>query len=160
MFSLSLLFLTLPLYFSHIFLHFGVTIGDGTSFERQKMLYFGILLIIATGEMLLMRSDIVWRSLKKYGLVLIGLLAWPLVPTLLYGTPIDTYWIRGSYEKFHGYFLYSGIIWLAWLLTLTTFQEKKRLLTLNLIVATVISMIAMLEYNALPLFLEPRVDAW
>ena len=66
MFSLSFLFLTLPLYFSHIFMHFGVVMGDSASFERQKMYLFVLTVLIALAEMIFMRYDAFVVQLRKY----------------------------------------------------------------------------------------------
>jgi hypothetical protein len=57
MFSLSFLFLTLPLYFSHVFMHFDVVIGDSASFERQKMYLFILTVLIVFAEMILTRYE-------------------------------------------------------------------------------------------------------
>jgi hypothetical protein len=56
MFSLSFLFITLPLYFSHVFMHFGVMMGD-VSFERQKMYLFILTVIGILFEMILTRYN-------------------------------------------------------------------------------------------------------
>lgn len=125
-------------------MHFGVMMGD-VSFERQKMYLFILTVLIALAEMILTRYDSLIVGLKKYGCLLIGLVFLPLVPTLLYGGEIDTYWIRGSYEKFHGYILYVGIIILGFCISLLKMSEKKRLITLSMIPVALVSMIAILE---------------
>jgi hypothetical protein len=47
MYSLRILFFTLPLYFSHVFSPLGVTLGESYSFERYKVYLFLTLLAIA-----------------------------------------------------------------------------------------------------------------
>ncbi|MFZ2255632.1 MAG: hypothetical protein WAW59_03265 [Patescibacteria group bacterium] len=56
MFSLSFLFLTLPLYSSHVFMHFGVVTGD-VSFERQKMYLFLICIALVLVEIIVTRFE-------------------------------------------------------------------------------------------------------
>ncbi len=50
MYSLRVLFFSLPLYFSHVFSPLGLTIGESYSFERYKVYFFLILLFIACIE--------------------------------------------------------------------------------------------------------------
>ena len=118
MYSLSFLFLALPLYFSHVFMQFGIVIGDGASFERQKMYLFLFCMAVVIIEMLVTRwADTIIR-IRSHGLMILGLLLLPLVSVLISGTDIDPYWIRGTYEKFHGYLLYVGVIVLGLSLSL------------------------------------------
>lgn len=83
MFSLLFLFLTLPLYFSHIFMHFGVVMGDVPSFERQKMYLFSLTIVITLVEMLFTRYALFVSGLRKYWYILLVALLLPLVPVLL-----------------------------------------------------------------------------
>lgn len=160
MFSLSFLFLTLPLYFSHIFMHFGVVMGDVPSFERQKMYLFSLVIVIALVEMLFTRYRVFVTGVRKYWHILLAALLLPLVPVLLYTTEIDASWIRGSSEKFHGYLLYSGMICLAFCLTLLHTSERKKLLHMSLISLTLVSIIALIEASGVSVFFARHADAW
>jgi hypothetical protein len=83
MFSLLFLFLTLPLYFSHIFMHFGVVMGDVPSFERQKMYLFSLTIVIVLLEMLFTRYREFIARFRQYWYIFLVVLLLPLVPVLL-----------------------------------------------------------------------------
>lgn len=55
MYSLYILFFTLPLYFSHVFMHFGMVMGDSVSFERQKMYLFILCILLVLVEYIIRR---------------------------------------------------------------------------------------------------------
>lgn len=73
---------------------------------------------------------------------------------------MDTYWIRGSYEKFHGYLLYSGIIILTFALSLQSAGERKKLIYATLSGALVVSVIALIEASGVSVFFDRRADVW
>lgn len=125
-------------------MHFGVMMGD-VSFERQKMYLFVLTVLIVLTEMILTRYDRFVAQVRRHGLMILGLVLLPLIPTLLYGSEIDTYWIRGSYEKFHGYLLYIGIIILGFCISLLQMSDKVKLIRLSMIPAALVSVIAILE---------------
>lgn len=160
MFSLWFLFLTLPLYFSHLFMHFGIVIWDGASFERQKMYLFILMVSIALIEMTLTRYERLIVQVKKYWLTLLWLLLLPFVSVFLYGGQIDTYWIRGSFEKFHGYILYIGMIVLGLCLSLLRSNEKRKLAIFSLIPVGIVSIIAILEALSFQVFFPPSSSVW
>ena len=160
MFSLSFLFITLPLYFSHIFMHFGIVIWEGPSFERQKMYLFILTVFIALIEMILTRYERLIVQVKKYWLILLWLLLLPFVSMFLYGGQIDAYWIRGSFEKFHGYILYVGIIVLGFCLSLLRNNDKRKLVIYSLIPVVIVSVIAILEALSFQVFFPPSASVW
>ena len=145
---------------SHIFTHFGVVIGDGASFERQKMYLFLICIVFVLAELMLTKGRVFFHRLLQYAPIMLGFLTLPVIATWILGGSIDIYWIRGSYEKFHGYLLYAGIILLVFSLSCLDTHEKKKLIHMSLISAVIVSIIALIEAIGVSVFFERRADVW
>lgn len=160
MYFLSFLFLTLPLYFSHIFMHFGLLIWDGASFERQKMYLFFLSICIALAEIILWKYDLFLYTIKKYWWIFLGFSILPFIPIFLYNTEIDVYWIRGSYEKFHGYVLYIWVLILSLCLFLLDRWERILLMRLSFIPLGIVSFLALWEWIGFSLFLPAQSWVW
>ncbi|MFZ2255631.1 MAG: hypothetical protein WAW59_03270 [Patescibacteria group bacterium] len=73
---------------------------------------------------------------------------------------MDTYWIRGSYEKFHGYLLYVGILLLGFSLSIVSLRERQRLANISLISASIVSVVAILEAYGFSIFLPTHSGTW
>ncbi len=160
MYSLRFLFFVLPLYFSHVFMSFGWIIWESASFERQKMYFFLICLVVILAELAITRGRLFIQRLMQYTPMLLVFLALPLASLLFWWTDMDTYWIRGSYEKFHGYLLYSGIIILTFALSLQSAWEKKKLIYATLSGALIVSVTALIEASGVSVFFDRRADVW
>lgn len=96
----------------------------------------------------------------RYGILLGIFIFLPIVPILLFGSTVDIYMIRGSYEKFHGYLLYLSTVFLIFFLTLTLHHEKQKLLHLSLISVSIVSVVAILESVGISLFFPTQSGAW
>lgn len=146
MYSLRILFFSLPLYFSHVFSPIGVTLGESYSFERYKVYLFLTLLAIAYIEWLTRYRHRVWDIFCKHAHIILMLLVLPLVSAVYFATPLDIGWLQGSYEKHHGYLFYTGIVLLFPLLLASSREQSRSYLSWSLYAAIVVAIIAIGEY--------------
>lgn len=79
MYTISLIVGIIPFFFSHIFSVFGWVIGQGSSFERVKVILFCFLVLLAVIEVILFSYEKLERiSTRKY-LLFASILFFPLV---------------------------------------------------------------------------------
>lgn len=146
MYSLFAIFLTIPLYFSHVFSPFGLIIGDGSSFERQKVYLFLILISIACIEFLIHSYNTFSITFQKYKYVFCIALLLPIIGWYLFGNNfLDNSYLLWSYEKHHGYLFYLGCIVLVLLLLSSPIDSLKKYLYTSTIAATIVGLIAIWE---------------
>jgi hypothetical protein len=146
--SLILLFLLVPLYFSHVFAPFGLVIWEGSSFERQKWYLAIILLISAICELLFTRRTIffsvMWRSWK----LLASLILIPLLGILFSPDRDIVLFFLGTFEKNHGYIWFVWLILLFLCLRTLSGSEYKRLIVFSTLWACIVATISLIEYLA------------
>ncbi len=145
MYSLRILFFTLPLYFSHVFSPFGVVIGEVYSFERQKVYLFFILLCIAFIECIIRFPDAIWNAVRKYANILTILLLLPIFATLYFNGTLDMNFLFGSYEKHHGYLFYVSILGFIILMIASPLEFLKKYLVWSIYSAVLVACIAIWE---------------
>lgn len=146
MISLALLFLLVPVYFSHLLAPFDIFLNldaffsgawteiltmSGSSFERYKTYLFLVFLVSACFEIGFTHTKFFVNSCKKYWKWLMIFLLVPMISYLLYDLDTTLFFI-GSEEKHHGYIWYAGFVVLTFLLTMLTFQEKKKLIIVSM----------------------------
>ncbi len=152
MYSLIAIFSFIPLYFSHIFAPFGVIIWESSSFERQKVLLFTLLVIGAFMELVWSHYNEMMSFLVSRWKLLIALLIFPFVSYAFWGAQYDVDFFLGSYEKYHGYIFFLALIFLGFLLQLLAPSEKKLLIRASLISGVLVSFFALLESMGLSVF--------
>jgi hypothetical protein len=124
------------------------------------MYFFLICLLVILAEFAITKWRLFIDRLIQYAPMLLFFFALPLVSLLVWWGDIDSYWIRGSYEKFHGYLLYSGIIVLTFALSLQSAWEKKKLIYATLSGTLIVSVIALIEASGVSVFFDRRADVW
>lgn len=145
MYFLSLLFFTLPLYFSHVFSPFGLVIWGAYSFERQKIYVFLIILLFAYIEGLMQFSKSIINICNKYMYVLTILVISPFLSILYYWWRLDAVFFIGSYEKHHWYVFYFSIIAFAVLLVASPKAYLRKYLTWSIFSSVLVAGIAIWE---------------
>jgi hypothetical protein len=146
MYSLRILFFTLPLYFSHIFSGFGIVFGGVSSFERQKVYLMVILTAIALIEWIWRYPDAVVWTLRKYGLLTLILLLCPFLAIYWWGGDIDSLYWWGGMEKHHGYILYGAIIILSLILSTIPTKDKIQYLHISIWSTVIVAIVAIYQY--------------
>lgn len=146
MYSLRILFFSLPLYFSHVLSPVGVIIWESYSFERYKVYLFLILLIVAYIEVLIRFPERILDTLCRYFSMVATVLLLPVVSALYFTTPLDNDWLFGSYEKHHWYILYFGVISLILLLMVTSREYTRSYLRWSIYAAVIVALVAIWEY--------------
>lgn len=159
MYSLIAIFSFIPLYFSHIFAPFGVIIWESSSFERQKVLLFTLLVIGAFMELVWSHYNEMMSFLVSRWKLLIALLIFPFVSYAFWGAQYDVDFFLGSYEKYHGYIFFLALIFLGFLLQLLAPSEKKILIRASLIGGILVSSFALLESMGASVFFESQNHA-
>ncbi len=160
MYSLRILFFSLPLYFSHVFSFFGLIIWESSSFERQKVIFFWILLIFVLIEAYIRYRANVEDMVKKYWKYIFGFLGIPLFSSIFFWTPIDTLWLIWSYEKHHGYIFFISLILLILIMQTLPESERKILIKYSLFGALWVASFAILEYLGIYRFLGNYQTSW
>lgn len=145
MYFLSLLFFTLPLYFSHVLSPFGLVIWGAYSFERQKIYLFLIILIFAYIEGLIQFSESIINICNKYIYILTILVISPFLSILYYWWRFDAVFFIGSYEKHHWYVFYFSIIAFVVLLLASPKFHLKKYLTWSIFSSVLVAGIAIWE---------------
>lgn len=146
MYSFSFLFFTLPLYFSHIFLPFGLVIWEAYSFERQKVIFFFGILLLSYLEWIIRFPQLIENVYKKYLYIIIILLILPIVSMLYFGWRVDTDFLIWSYEKHHWYIFYFSIINFIFLLAASTSTQLKKYLSWSIFSSVLVAWIAIGEH--------------
>ena len=146
MYSLSILFFSLPLYFSHVFSPIGVTIWESYSFERYKVYLFLILLVVAYIEWLIRYPQRIWNIVRKYAHIIALLFVIPIASAFYFATPLDLDWLMGSHEKHHGYLFYTGVISLIILLMANPREHLRHYITWSIASAILVAVIAIWEH--------------
>lgn len=146
MYSLFVIFVSVPLYFSHVFSPIGLIIWDVSSFERQKVYLFLILVFIAIIEWLIRFSDSILHTLKEYFFVIMVTIIIPLISSFFTGVDFFSKSnLLGSYEKHHGYIFYIGIIIFIVLVISSPMTWIKKYITGSIMAAVAIACIAIWE---------------
>lgn len=145
MYFLSFLFFTLPLYFSHIFLPFGLVIWETYSFERQKVFFFLCLLLLCYIEWLIRFPQLIINIYKKYLNIFIILLILPIVSVYYFGWRVDIDFLVWSYEKHHWYIFYFSIINFIFLLLTSQSSQLKRYVSWSILSSVLVACIAIGE---------------
>lgn len=146
MYSLIVLFFTLPLYFSHVLAPFGIVFWEGYSFERQKFYLLSLFFIISLIEAAIFHYADILRFLKKYGYIFLCLAIIPMISTIYYwGTFSVDFW-TGSFEKHHGYIFYLCILWYIILVSSSSQKDQEKYLNWSIISACIVSIIAIWEH--------------
>jgi hypothetical protein len=145
MYSILILFFALPLYFSHVFSPLGLIIGEVSSFERQKVYLFCILVCLAGIEWLIRYPDRIWKIIKDYGYIFLLILILPIFATVYFRGNLDVNFFLGSYEKHHGYVFYGNIVGFIILMMASPIVFLKKYLKASLYSAIIIACIAIWE---------------
>jgi len=96
-------------------------------FEKVKVLFFIILILLATIAFL------GTKKITNKHLMLLGIfLGWSLFSYLV-NQDINPYFWFGNGEKWHGWYLYFGLLILGIILSVSSTKEQKKYLTLSLI---------------------------
>ncbi len=181
MYSLILIVFLVPLYFSHILAPFGIVFPDvyihlvnlfrdtdilfssTSSFERQKVYLFLILLVFALVEYIFQRAF----SKKEYRvpskrkifftlfLMLFPVLGFFIAPSLSFPD-----WFLGSVEKKHGYLFFFGLTLFYFLISERSQKEKDTLIRFSIVSAIIVSIFALLEYAGIFAFLSNLSTSW
>ncbi len=146
MYSFIILFFTLPLYFSHVFSPFGLIIWDVSSFERQKIYFFVVLILMACVEWCIRFSDLIWNTLKKYGYIFFVAIMLPFFSAMYFQDSIGRDFFIGSHEKNHGYIFYVTCIIFFILLHSTPIEYFKKYFSWSIISAVLVACIAIGEH--------------
>lgn len=157
MYVLSLIVALIPLFFSHIFSSFGIFFMEGSSFERVKVYLFCILIIIAVIETLFFRYEKLMKITKIQYSFFFLILIFPLLVQLFRGWGMDPDFLWGSHEKHHGYYFFTGLVFLFGIATLLEKREYDRILRISLITASIVACFAVLEYMKLYSFFPMRL---
>ncbi len=145
MYSLRILFFSLPLYFSHFFSPIGIVIGETYSFERYKVYLFLFLIVVGYIEVWIRFPQRIWSILCRYAPIFFIILTLPILSAVYFAIPLDTDWFMGSYEKHHGYIFYFGIISLIFLLISSSREQIRSYLRWSIYAAGLVAMIAIGE---------------
>lgn len=145
MYSILILFFALPLYFSHVFSPLGLIIGEVSSFERQKVYLFCILVCLAGIEWLIRYPERIWKIIRDYGYIFVLILIIPFFATSYNNWYLDTNFFLGSYEKHHGYIFYANIISFIILMMASPVVFLKKYLKASMYSAVIIACIAIWE---------------
>jgi hypothetical protein len=161
MFGLMAMFLLVPLYFSHVFAPFGMIIGEGSSFERQKGYIFAVLLVMALFEIMISKMPMIITTVEKNWKIYLALLILPSIPWWLY-TPDPELFFIGSIEKNHGYFWYTGMLLLVFLFQTLNLKERRNVLIASLLGASLVAFFAVIEWSiwGSPFFESLQRAAW
>ncbi len=181
MYSLILIVFLIPLYFSHILAPFGVIFPDVyiqlvnlfrdtdilfssvSSFERQKVYLFLILLVFALVEYIFQicfpkkeyRVPSQRKILFTLFLILFPVLGFFIAPSLSFPE-----WFLGSEEKKHGYLFFFGLILFYFLVSERSQKEKDILIRFSIMSAGIVSIFALLEYAGVFAFLSNLSTSW
>ncbi len=163
MYSIFAIFACTPLLFSHFFARFGgdfiIKTGYG-NFESVKVPIFLALLILATCETILKEKEFFSRKTMLIVVWLMG--AWGLS----YATHKETWsnLLFGIGEKQHGILLFLGIIWLWYLLSFASKKEKNTINTILLTSGSIVALVALMEgifgYNVFTGALFQTTGSW
>ena len=146
MFGLMAMFLLVPLHFSHLFAPFGMIIGEGSSFERQKGYIFAILLVMTLFEIMISKMPMIISTIESNWKTYLALLVLPYISWWLY-TPDPELFFIGSLEKNHGYFWYAGMLLLVFLFQTINLNERKNIILASLIGASLVAFFAVIEWS-------------
>ncbi len=158
-YSLILIFLLVPLYFSHVFTPFWIPwssidsivyplqifISDHSSFERQKVFLFLLLIIIAVAEWFLFHTKSLIESIKKYGYIFLILASIPLVSIWISWDALGTNFYSWGYEKHHGYIFFIWILIYILLLMSHSLEHLKQYVFYSFLSAIIVAGIAIGE---------------
>ena len=181
MYSLILIIFFIPLYFSHILAPYGIIFPDvyihfvnlfrdtdilfssSSSFERQKVYLFLILLICSLIEYIFQISF----SKKAYSIpsrrkifFMLFLIGFPILGFFVSSYLSFPDWFLWSEEKKHGYLFFIGLIFFYFLVSERSKTEKDILIQVSIISAVIVSIFALLEYLGLFAFLSHPSTSW
>ena len=159
-YSLILIFLCIPLYFSHFLAPFGVGwlsidtitipfqifISDHSSFERQKVFLFFLLIFIALIEWFFFHTKSLLVTIRKYGIIFLILAIIPFFSQWINWSSFSLDFYLGWYEKHHGYIFFVGILLYVVLLLSHSISHLKWYLFYSFLSAIVVAGIAIGEY--------------
>ena len=119
-----------------------------------------MLLMVALVEMAIKDGERLWENFMKYWRYLVTLLALPFVSAFLFRTHIDTLWIIGTHEKHHGYLFLLGLVLFAFMILTRSRGEKKTLVGISLLSASIVACFTLLEYLHLYSFIAYQSASW
>ncbi len=146
MYSLIALFFSIPLYFSHVFSWAGVIIWDSSSFERQKVYLFWILICIALIEVCITKWIKFSSFLKKYGVYVASVILLPILSTYVWWVERSEHFFIWTHEKHHGYIWFALLATLWAILSFLDSREKKILIRTTIYASIIVALFAILEY--------------
>lgn len=168
-----LLIIFIPLLFSHFFAPFGVIFWEG-SFERFKVFLTFLLVIGGCLEILLRKNKEYLWWFQKYKKNIVIFFTIPLFSLLILSfLPIHIFWdfpdlyradfwknlFLGSYEKHHGYIFLLTLFGAFFIFSFA--HSKKGLIQMSLIIASVVSGFALLEFLGIFSFFQMNgVPSW
>ncbi len=159
--TLSLLFLILPLSYAWFYIPWiSVTLAhifpQLGGFEKVKILFFLGFITLATLFFL------GTRRLTKNHLILISLFfGWSIISYIV-NQDINPYFWFGNMEKFHGWYLYLGLLMLGIILSTSERAEQKKYLTFSLISGGIVCFYALsqkLGLDPIQSLYSSRLDA-
>ena len=157
MFSLSLIVGIIPLFFSHFFSVFGLVIGQGSSFERVKVILFCFLVLLALIEVILFSYGKLEQISRRKYLLFFSILFFPLLAHSVIGWSFDASFFWWSYEKHHGYFFFVALVLLFGISTLLEKKEYERILRISFFASLGVAVFALLEYSHIYSFFSQGV---
>ncbi len=146
MYSLILLFFTIPLYFSHVFAPFGLIIWETSSFERQKVYLFAIFVVISFLEICISRREALFAFFKSHIFSLSFFILLPFISLWLHDLPDISFFLSGWYEKHHGALWYLLFILLIINLSSLSPVAKKHILYASMYSAGLVAFFSLSEY--------------
>lgn len=146
MYTISLIVGIIPLFFSHFFSVFGLVIGQGSSFERVKVILFCFLVLLALIDVILFSYEKLEQISRRKYLIFFSILLFPLLAHGILGWSFDASFFWWSYEKHHGYFFFSALVLLFGISTLLEKKEYERILKISFFTSLGVAIFALLEY--------------
>lgn len=145
MYSLWIIFFCIPLYFSRVFSFFDIYIWDGW-FERQKVLFFAILVWIAYIEWVLRFQKRLLAVTIKYWRIALILLIIPFISTIFIYGELNQDFLIWTHEKHHGYLFYMSIVWFLHFVLISTRVHLRMYLLWSIWAATIVSIVSIGEW--------------
>jgi hypothetical protein len=155
------LFFTIPLVYAWLYIPgIPVTLADIVpflgGFEKVKVLFFFGFITLAT--LFFLGS----KKMTNHHLIILGaFLVWTAFSYAV-NSDINPYFWFGNGEKFHGWYLYFGLLLLGIILSTSTREEQKKYLTISLFSGTVVCFYALFqkfELDPIQSLYSSRLDA-